>query len=109
MKILVCGGRNYLEYWKVHEILFDLWPDTIIQGGANGADFLAKVWSHAYEIECIQVDAEWKKFGKAAGHIRNGEMLKLKPDLVVAFPGGVGTANMIKQAKDSGVEVKEIT
>ena len=44
--------------------------------------------------------ADWDKFGRAAGPIRNAQMLREgKPDLVVAFPGGRGTANMVAQAK----------
>ena len=49
--------------------------------------------------------ADWKRHGRAAGPIRNGEMLKDRPDLVVAFPGGKGTANMVTQATNAGIEI----
>ncbi len=50
--------------------------------------------------------AEWSKYGRRAGPIRNKQMLDVgKPHLVVAFPGGAGTANMVKQAKAAGVPI----
>jgi acyl-CoA synthetase (NDP forming) len=53
--------------------------------------------------------ANWKKHGKSAGPIRNQLMLDVgKPDLVIAFPGGSGTADMIRRARKAGVPVKEI-
>jgi hypothetical protein len=54
--------------------------------------------------------ADWAKHGRAAGPIRNKQMLEEgKPDLVVAFPGGQGTANMMSQVREAGVRVMAIT
>jgi hypothetical protein len=77
----------------------------VIEGGALGADRLGRAWARTNGITVHTVEADWKRFGIAAGHIRNGVMLMLIPDLVVAFHGGRGTANMIKQAKAAGVKV----
>jgi hypothetical protein len=110
-KVLVTGGRNYSDVAHVHEVLNTLYIDrgplVIIQGGATGADFIAKSWATiAYNCEEITVKAEWDKYGKAAGHIRNKKMLDLHtPDLVMAFPGGAGTANMTRQASKNGYTV----
>jgi len=112
MRILVCGGRDYLNYlefddamWKVYKRLGE--PElTIIQGGQTGADFLAKCWAHMNGFPCIEVRADWKRFGKAAGPIRNKTMLEdYKPDYVVCHRGNRGTADMVRQAKELGVEV----
>lgn len=124
MRVLVCGGRDYNDYDRVVSELDDIAmeysiyhkPDTlenwlptditIIHGGATGADTLADVWAtHNYcPVEVYKAD--WKQYGKSAGHIRNKEMLdKGKPDVVIAFPGGRGTANMIEQATKAGVKV----
>ena len=118
MKILVCGGRNYLDYLTLQKTLDNLVngvdPDlvTIIQGGAKGADYLAKVYAYCWGwggLNCKEYPADWKKYGKAAGAIRNQQMLdEGKPDLVVAFPGGVGTADMVERAKKGGIEVVEV-
>ena len=111
-RVLVCGGRNFNNADLVSKTLEALGqkPCTIIQGGASGADQLAKQWAAFNRIHCITFYANWAVHGKAAGPIRNREMLNEgKPDLVVAFEGGRGTANMVKQARESGVEVREIT
>ena len=48
---------------------------------------------------------DWKKYGKKAGPLRNQQMLEEgKPDLVVAFPGGNGTADMVRRAKKANIE-----
>jgi ABC-type Fe3+-hydroxamate transport system substrate-binding protein len=118
VKVIVCGGRDYWDadfaFWYLDELLdaaVSIIPDDfeIIEGGARGADALAFAWAMERGIKCTTVNANWDKYPKAAGPIRNGEMLKLDPDLVVAFPGGRGTANMIQQAEKKGVQVIEIT
>lgn len=115
MRILVCGGRDFDRYGymsvKLWDILDTLETDdiTFIQGGAKGADFLARAFSVTEEFPYEEYPADWKKYGKGAGHIRNQQMIdEGKPDLVVAFPGGRGTADMVKRAKDAGIKVEEI-
>lgn len=103
MKVLVCGGRNFLDWSLLKEVLDDLFDELglscIIQGGAKGADFLAKVYASELQISCKEYPANWKKYGKGAGCIRNQEMLdESKPDYVVAFYGGSGTKDMVKRA-----------
>jgi hypothetical protein len=116
MRILVCGGRDYLDYLTLQKtldgVVYDLGcPDeaVIIQGGAKGADFLAKVYAYCWGwggLHCVEYPADWKTYGKGAGAIRNQQMLdEGKPDLVVAFPGGSGTADMVSRARKASVEV----
>lgn len=107
-KILVCGGREYNDASYLNKVLCELSTDkdvVIIQGGARGADSLAKEWAMNTGVEFIEVKADWNRHGKSAGPIRNNEMLKLKPDLVVAFPGGRGTDNMVMQASKACVPI----
>ena len=113
MKVIVCGGRDFYNlkyaYYVLDFINTHLHPiTTVIQGGAFGADAIANHWAFDRKIERIEVEADWDRFGKAAGMIRNGEMLKLNPDLVIAFPGGKGTAGMIALARKKNVKVIEI-
>lgn len=99
MKIIITGGRDYDDKIMVQEVLDLLKPTMIVQGGAFGADQLARNYAEFYKIECITVSADWDTHGKAAGPIRNREMLKAYPDaVVVAFPGGRGTDNCVKTA-----------
>lgn len=109
MKALVCGGRNFSDVNLLENTLDDFGEITsIIEGGARGADTLARLWAKKRQIPCQTVYAKWAAHGKGAGHIRNTEMLKLKPDVVIAFEGGAGTANMIKQASKAGVKTYPI-
>lgn len=111
MKVLVCGGRDYEDYDTLKTVLSALQVTKgqftcIIHGAATGADAMAETYAKRHEIRVQWFPAEWGKHGRAAGPIRNRTMLEAaKPDLVVAFPGGKETANMVKQAKAAGVEV----
>jgi hypothetical protein len=112
MKVLVCGGRGYDDVDHVYRVLdaiHTLRPITcIIEGGAEGADYLACRWSAARGLDEHQrFSADWNCDGRAAGPKRNQKMLDDgKPDLVVAFPGGRGTADMVRRAEASGVPVQ---
>lgn len=106
MKLLVCGGRDYndREYLerKLDEISRLFGPiHLVIDGAARGADTLAHNWAMARGIPAERFPADWNRYGKRAGSIRNREMAgRLSSnDLVVAFPGGRGTADMIKVAR----------
>ena len=112
MRVLVCGGRDYHDMNYVDEVLSEIQPTVIIEGGARGADFLAANWarSNLSADALVTFTADWDAHGKAAGPIRNQKMLvEGKPDLVVAFPGGKGTADMISRAIRAGVPVRLAT
>jgi hypothetical protein len=111
IKVLVCGGRDYQDRAAVFSALDLLATENggirlLIQGGATGADELAAHWARARAVPCLNVPANWEKYGKAAGPIRNTAMLGYRPDVVLAFPGGKGTANMVDQARLAGVKVE---
>ena len=111
MKILVCGGRDYNNITKITETLEflskALTPITeIIEGGASGVDMHAGNWAEQKQIKHTVFTADWEKHGKAAGPIRNKQMLDVgQPTMVVAFPGGKGTANMVKLAQEAEIGV----
>jgi hypothetical protein len=110
MRVLVCGGRNFNDPLTLGSWLGGIHKDhgisLLIHGGASGADRMAGEFAKWQGIPVQEYPADWAKHGKAAGPIRNRQMLdEGKPDLVIAFPGGRGTANMIDQARTSGVRV----
>lgn len=73
-----------------------------------GADVWADEWAEDRGVKAWKFPADWMLLGKAAGPRRNQKMLNEgKPDLVVAFPGGKGTADMVRKARVAGVEVME--
>jgi predicted Rossmann-fold nucleotide-binding protein len=110
-RVLVCGGRNYDDAAQVARALeahHARQPITLlIEGGARGVDAWAAMWARSHGIPVETFPADWNAHGKAAGPIRNRQMLTDgNPDLVIAFPGGRGTANMIRQAEAAGVPVQ---
>jgi len=114
MRLLVCGGREYLDKGKMFSYLDAVhkkWPITcLIHGGARGADKLAGEWAEAKGILIEEYQANWEKHGKSAEYIRNAGMLRTgKLDGVVAFPGGKGTANMVDIARKAGLKVRIVT
>ena len=113
MRVLVCGGRKYHGQARVNEVLDALHKERpitlLIHGGANGADKLGAKWAVSRGVAPKMYAADWDKYGRPAGHRRNAIMLhESQPDLVVAFPGGPGTAGMVRLACRAGVEVRII-
>ena len=115
MKVLVCGGRNYDDRSRIFNTLYQIDEDRgpitcIIHGCASGADTQGRVWAQHHGRRDHSFPADWKSHGRAAGPLRNARMLEEgKPDLVVAFPGGRGTADMVRRAKAALIEVIEIS
>lgn len=113
MRLLVCGGREFADKAALFDVLDAVHRErpveVVIQGGARGADQLAYVWAVARSVQTYTFEADWNRYGTKAGPIRNQEMLdRGKPDLVVAFPGGRGTADMVRRATIRGVEVRDL-
>lgn len=120
-RILVCGGRDYgsedgqLDRLRrtLDAALEAAWSAgkdaVIIHGNARGADLLADQYAREKSLRILSFPADWDLYGKAAGPIRNKQMLdEGKPHAVIAFPGGAGTANMIKLAKNKGIPVLHV-
>lgn len=76
-------------------------------GCATGADTLAGEWAEMKGVPVSTFKAQWEKYGNTAGIKRNISMLAaFRPTLVIAFPGGTGTAHMVQIAREKGVEVR---
>lgn len=110
-RILVCGGRDYADQamlFGVLDMAAEKGPiNAIIQGDCpKGADKLARMWALSRNEHLERFPADWDAHGKAAGPIRNQQMLdEGRPTKVFAFPGGRGTADMVRRAKAAGVPV----
>lgn len=111
MRLLVCGDRNYTNRAFVYATL-DMWLDAepievIIEGEAPGADCMARDWATMYGVPVEKFPANWRLYGKAAGPIRNAEMLTRKPDCVLAFHDDIehskGTRDMVIRARKAGI------
>jgi hypothetical protein len=118
-RILVCGGRNYADASLLNATLDNIVANIratasgqsvrLIHGAARGADSLAAAWASSRGLAATAYPAKWDIHGRSAGFVRNKQMLdEGQPHLVVAFPGGAGTAMMIRIARSAGVTVKEV-
>lgn len=114
MRVLVCGGRDYDDAPYLCARLDDFHErvariTTLIHGEARGADRLAKAWAKARGINVQGFPADWTRDGKSAGPIRNQRMIvEGVPEAVIAFPGGAGTADMLRRARRAGLRVVEV-
>jgi len=112
MRLLVCGDRNWKDDLMVWELMTHLSPSVVIEGHCRGADQFAHHWAmteaaRGNDVRLICQPADWKKYGRAAGPIRNREMLKEAPDLVLAFHDSIeaskGTADMLCATADARI------
>lgn len=110
MRVLVTGGRDYRgrdRVWAELDALHREYGITeLIEGGATGADDLARQWAEFTGVRCTTVEADWRRWGNRAGPIRNSEMATMGPDVCVVFPGGRGTSDMMRKAYAAGISVK---
>lgn len=123
MRVLVTGDRNWDDYYIVDVVLAgfrDLAHNTfdeefvVIEGGAKGADQCAREWGVNNDfVRHITEDANWRRYGKRAGPIRNRKMVdEHEPDFVVAFHDNLdeskGTKDCVDYAKFKGLYVYHI-
>lgn len=110
MKVLVTGGRDYADVQTLERVLDEIDDktriDVVIHGDYRGADKMADKWAIERGIHVFRCPTLWHYYDEAAGPRRNAAMLLAVPDLVVAFPGGEGTARMVRLAKRAGVKVR---
>jgi predicted Rossmann-fold nucleotide-binding protein len=110
VRLLVCGGRDYSDRTRVFKTLDRVnaqrGVSLLIHGGAPGADTLAGEWAKLRAVPAKVYEAAWDAQGKSAGPIRNQLMIDNgRPEAVVAFPGGSGTADMTRRAEAAGLKV----
>ena len=101
MKTVVTGGRDYTLTSEDLDFLSDLaakLPITeLVTGAASGADAGAEAWARSHGLTVTRVPADWKRYGRGAGPKRN-EQLATLGEVVIAFPGGKGTLDMVNRA-----------
>ena len=107
-RLLVCGDRYWNDRSAIHSVLSTLKDEIslVITGGATGADTLAHQVALELNLPTKVFPADWAKYGRAAGPIRNRQMLtEGQPTCLLAFHNDLttsrGTKNMILQAQKS--------
>lgn len=106
MKTIIAGGRDYRLTARDYVELEKLRPyiSEVVCGRATGADTCGKEWAQAHGIPVKDFIPDWEKHGNAAGPIRNSDMAAYA-DALIAFPGGRGTADMIRKARAKGLVI----
>lgn len=113
-RVLVCGGRDWTKTAWVYGALDHLDAtygpfEIVIEGDAPGIDRMAGYWARKHRLDNLKFPADWQTHGRKAGPIRNAKMLdEGKPELVVAFAGGRGTADMVARAENAGIPVVKV-
>jgi predicted Rossmann fold nucleotide-binding protein DprA/Smf involved in DNA uptake len=108
MKMVVAGSRfaelGAEDLAKLDAIHAAEGVTELASGGAKGVDQAAEVWAESRGIPVRRFKPDWQRYGRGAGPVRNREMATYA-DLVVVFPGGSGTRNMLSEAKKAGKRV----
>lgn len=117
VRAIIAGSRDFYSPGIFNNVMSELLSDIpdddleIVSGGCRGADKMGEEWANFWNIKCTVFPADWNKYGKAAGPMRNEQMAKYASEadkgMLIAFPVGVsrGTRNMIKTAERYGLEV----
>lgn len=106
------GGRDYFDDDRVRETIERLAREdpetTIVEGGASGADRACRVHALRCGLSVETYPADWSRGGRSGGPRRNQRMVDSGLDLLVAFPGGRETADMVRRARAAGIPVEEV-
>ncbi len=115
MKIIIAGSRTITDYDIVDRAVFQalfswkkLYTDIteVFSGCARGVDILGEQWTVKYGKQLLLYPADWNKYGKKAGYLRNEKMAKHADGLVAIWDGkSKGTKHMINIAKKKGLKV----
>jgi len=114
MKLAIVGSRTFLDYVRLERCLLRTFSlaeiEAVISGGARGTDTLVARFAARHGLPLVVVPAEWEKYGKKAGPIRNTEIVR-RADVLVAFWDGVsrGTFDSISKARGAGKRVEVFT
>ena len=120
MRVLVTGGREYNNMRRVFDALDKVHDSVGVtevvhgaccdkMGNLKGADGLSEKWAISRQLPYRGFPARWKKFGPSAGPKRNQQMInEIRPDIVLAFPGGKGTKGCADYAESKGIKVVRV-
>ncbi|MCB9959687.1 MAG: DUF2493 domain-containing protein [Rhodospirillaceae bacterium] len=110
MKVLVCGGSRYGDekalFARLDAIHAERPITLVINGGARGADLLSSRWARSRGVTLQVFHADRRQQGDGAFFALNARMLaETCPDLVLAFPSGAVTADLVRRAEALAIPV----
>ena len=110
-KVIIAGTRDFADYGMLcsfaDQTLAGIDDVEILSGGARGADALGERYARERRYALKIFPAEWRKWGAAAGPIRNGQMAGYADALIAFWDGqSAGTRDMIRKAEEKGLRVE---
>jgi len=110
-RVIIAGGRKFDDYTllksKCDHYLLKQETVIIVSGKAKGADTLGEQYAQECDFDIKEFPADWNKYGKRAGYLRNQEMANYADGLIAFWNGeSKGTKHMIDIAKKGGLKVK---
>ena len=110
MRLIVAGGREFTNFYVARKTICGVLLHTsfddvvVVNGGARGADTMGKKFADTYDIRSKLFPANWDKFGKRAGYMRNEQMAEYGTHLIAFWDEkSKGTKHMIKRAQAWGI------
>lgn len=115
-RVIVAGSRHYADYSQLRGVCDNLLADksrthriVIVSGGAQGADSLGEDYARERGYSLKRYSAQWDKYGRAAGPIRNAEMARNADALILFWNGkSSGSRNMKQEAEKQGLPVRTV-
>ena len=118
-RIIICGGRHFKDYNALESLVDSVLVEKglsnneveIVSGHCEGADMLGELYAEKHGIICKVFPAEWENYGRAAGPIRNSQMIEYASEsaipIVVAFvsPRTKGTTDTVNKAIKRGFSI----
>lgn len=107
MKTIIAGSRKITGYNLLLEAIQQSWtPTQVICGGAPGVDYLGSRWAKEHDVPLVMVLADWARIGRAAGILRNKEMVGIAEGLIAVWDGkSPGTQHIIEEAQRRSLRV----
>jgi YspA, cpYpsA-related SLOG family len=108
MRTIIAGSRNITDYNLLKQVIIESGFNisVVISGNAMGTDFLGEKYAKEFNIPLELYPADWNRYGRSAGPIRNGEMAEKAEALIALnFNNSKGTSNMISQAKSKNLKI----
>lgn len=102
MKVIIAGSRTISDYYRIMETIVDSEFEIteVVSGGASGVDECGEMYASAFNLPLCKFPANWPKYGKSAGMIRNEEMAKYADALILVWDGkSKGSAGMKRIAE----------
>lgn len=103
IKLAIVGSRDFPYPWIISEYLKRKTFHEIVSGGASGVDTFAQEYAEVYGYPTTIFYADWKKYGKSAGFIRNKQIVEYATDVVAfQYDNSNGTQHTINLAQEAG-------